>query len=121
MAEFVQFTLDDGAVVMFESAESDLVSLRGGEPDVAEGGMLTSRLRAVAQAAEEVATTLRSSLTPDEVCLQFGLKVSGEVNWWFFAKAQSEGTISVSLKWAADSAGKSEGKSTGKPGQSGGQ
>jgi hypothetical protein len=33
------------------------------------------------------------------VSLEFGLKVSGEVNWWFFAKAQGEGTIKVTLKW----------------------
>ena len=38
MAEFVQFTLDDGSVVMFESAESDLVAQHGGEPEVREGG-----------------------------------------------------------------------------------
>ena len=35
--------------------------------------------------------------------LEFGLKVSGGVNW-FFAKAQGEGTIKVTLKWAGNSA-----------------
>jgi hypothetical protein len=38
-------------------------------------------------------------LTPDEIKLEFGIKVSGEVNWWFFAKNKAEGTISVSLTW----------------------
>jgi hypothetical protein len=104
MAEFVRFTLDDGSVVMFESAESDLVALHGGQPDVSDGGRLTARLQGVAEAAEEVAGSLRSRLVPDEVSLEFGLKVSGEVNWWFFAKAQSEGTIKVTLKWAANAA-----------------
>ena len=112
MAEFVQFTLDDGAVVMFESAESDLVSLRGGQPEVIEGGKLTGRLQAVAEAAEQVAATLRSRLTPDQVSLEFGLKVSGEVGWWFFARAQSEGTINVTLTWAADNSMASEGTQT---------
>ncbi len=37
---------------------------------------------------------------PDQVSLEFGLKVSGEVNWWFFAKSQAEGTIRVTLTWA---------------------
>jgi hypothetical protein len=34
-----------------------------------------------------------------------GLKVSGALSWWFFAKAQSEGTIKVTLKmeWEPDS------------------
>jgi hypothetical protein len=98
----VEFRLDDGSQVVFESAEADLVALHGGQPDVREGGKLTERLHVVAQAAEEVAGSLRSRLTPDEVSLEFGLKVSGELGWWFFAKAQSEGTIKVTLKWAGN-------------------
>ena len=103
MAEFVRFTLDDGSQVLFESAESDLVALHGGPPDVLDGGKLTARLKAVAEAAEEVAGSLRARLVPDEVSLEFGLQVSGGVNW-FFAKAQGEGTIKVTLKWAGNSA-----------------
>ena len=96
MAEFVRFTLDDGSQVLFESAESDLVALHGGSPDVCDGGKLTARLQGVAEAAEEVAGSLRARLVPDEVSLEFGLKVSGGVNW-FFAKAQGEGTIKVTV------------------------
>ena len=103
MAEFVRFKLDDGSEVIFESAESDLVALHGGPPDVREGGRLTERLQGVAEAAEEVAGSLRARLVPDEVSLEFGLKVSGGVNW-FFAKAQGEGTIKVTVKWAGNSA-----------------
>ena len=103
MAEFVRFTLDDGSVVLFESAESDLVALHGGPPEVRDGGKLTARLQGVAEAAEEVAGSLRSRLVPDEVSLEFGLKVSGGVNW-FFAKAQAEGTIKVTVKWAGNPA-----------------
>jgi hypothetical protein len=103
MAEFVRFTLDDGSEVLFESAESDLVALHGGAPEVRDGGKLTERLRGVAEAAEEVAGALRARLVPDEVSLEFGLKVSGGVNW-FFAKAQGEGTIKVTLKWAENPA-----------------
>jgi hypothetical protein len=99
MAEFVRFTLDDGSEVFFESAEGDLVQLHGGEPEVADGGRLQTRLEAVSAAAQQVAESLRSRLRPDEVELTFGLKVSGEVNWWFFAKNQAEGTITVALKW----------------------
>ena len=60
---------------------------------------LSARLEPVAAAASQVAESLRSRLTPDEVALEFGLKVSGEVNWWFFAKNQAEGTIKVTLNW----------------------
>ena len=104
MAEFVRFTLDDGSEVLFESAESDLVALHGGGlPEVRDGGKLTAQLQGVAEAAEEVAGSLRARLIPDEVSLEFGLKVSGGVNW-FFAKAQGEGTIKVTLKWAGATA-----------------
>ena len=104
VAEFVRFTLDDGSQVLFESAESDLVALHGGgQPEVREGGMLTARLQEVAEAAEEIAGSLRARLAPDEVSLEFGLQVSGGVNW-FFAKAQGQGSIKVTVKWAGNSA-----------------
>jgi hypothetical protein len=99
VAEFVRYTLDDGSEVVFESAESNLVQLHSGQPDVVDGGPLHSRLGAVAAAAEHVAGSLRSQLQPEEIELEFGLKISGEVNWWFFAKNQAEGTIKVTLKW----------------------
>jgi hypothetical protein len=101
MAEFVRFTLDDGSAVLFESTESDLVELHGGQPDVRQCGRLTEQ--GVAEAAEQVARSLRSRLAPDEVSLEFGLKVSGEVNW-FFANAQGEGAIKVTLRWAGNAA-----------------
>ena len=50
MAEFVRFTLDDGSEVLFESAESDLVALHGGAPELRDGGKLTARLQEVAGA-----------------------------------------------------------------------
>jgi hypothetical protein len=104
MAEFVRFTLDDGSDVMFESAESDLVAQHGGQPDVREGGRLAERLQGVAEAGEQVAESLRSRLAPDAVSLEFGLKVSGEVNWWFFAKSAGEGTVKVTLRWPGNTA-----------------
>jgi hypothetical protein len=116
MAEFVRFTLDDGSEVLFESAESDLVTLHGGQLDVVPGGKLTARLQGVAEAAEEVAGSLRSRLVPDEVSLEFGLKVSGGVNW-FFAKAQSEGTIKVTLKWAGAAAAAAQHETEPDPGK----
>jgi len=103
VAEFVRFTLDDGSKVLFESAESDLVALRGGQPEVVPDGRPTAPLRGVAEAAEEVGGSLRSRLVPDEVSLEFGLKVSGGANW-FFAKAQGDGAIKVTVKWAGTAA-----------------
>jgi hypothetical protein len=100
VAEFVRFELEDGTEVLFESAESDLVALHSGEPEVRDGGRLEDRLAAVSAAAEQVSRSLRSRLAPDEVTLEFGVKVGGELNWWFFAKSQAEATINVRATWS---------------------
>jgi Trypsin-co-occurring domain 1 len=107
VAEFVKFVLDDGSEVFFESAESDLVALHSGEPVVVDGGRLQARLESVGHAAGQVAESLRARLAPDEVALEFGLKVSGEVNWWFFAKNQAEATMNVTLTWKQPDGGDS--------------
>jgi hypothetical protein len=39
----------------------------------------------------QVSKGLRERLTPEEIELEFGVKVSGEVGWWFFAKASDTG------------------------------
>lgn len=110
MVDFVKYELDDGTDVYFEAAEASLVSLRGGgEPDVVAAGRLGDRLGQVAGAAEEVAKSLRSRLTPDEIRLEFGVKIAGEVNWWFFAKSQGESTLNVTLTWQNSNTAPAEG------------
>jgi hypothetical protein len=99
MAEFVKYQLDDGSEVFFEAAEGSLVTLRGGDADVVDAGKLGHRLNQIADAAEEVSKGLRARLAPEEIELEFGVKVSGEVGWWFFAKASGEAAINVTLTW----------------------
>jgi hypothetical protein len=67
-----------------------------------EGGRSTNRLQGIAEASEQVVGSLQSRLGPEEVGLEFGLEVSGAVNWWFFAMAHSPGTIKVTLRWAGN-------------------
>jgi hypothetical protein len=99
MADFVKYELDDGSEVYFESAEASLVSLRGGDAEVTDAGKLGDRLSHIAAAAEQVSKELRKRLAPEEIALQFGVKMSGEVGWWFFAKASGEASINVTLTW----------------------
>ena len=49
MADLVEYRLDDGSTVLFESAQASLVSLHGGDPDVKDGGRLSDRLSAIAK------------------------------------------------------------------------
>ena len=99
VADFVKYQLADGSEVFFETAEASLVSQRGGTADVVDAGKLGDRLGHIAAAADEVSKGLRERLAPEEIELEFGVKISGEVGWWFFAKASGEASINVTLRW----------------------
>jgi hypothetical protein len=107
MADFVKYELADNSVVFFESAEASLVSERGGPADVVDAGKLGDRLSGIAAAASQVSKELRERLEPEEIELEFGVKVSGEVGWWFFAKASGEAAINVTLTWRKPAEGPS--------------
>ena len=99
MADLVGYELEVVSRMLFESAEASLVSLHGGDPDVKDGGRLADRLSSIAKTAGQVAAAMRESAGPDELALELGVKVAGEVNAWFFAKQQAEATIIVTLTW----------------------
>ncbi len=102
MADFVRYELEDGTEVYFETAESSLVSKRSDTPEVTQAGRLGDRLHEIAAAAAEVSAGFRERLGPDELELTFGVKVSGKVNFWFFARADGESTMQVKLTWKSD-------------------
>jgi hypothetical protein len=101
VADFVSVTLDDGSEVLFESAESDLVALHGGEPEIVSAGTV-GRLAAIAEATGQLHKSLQA-LNPDELQLEIGVGLSGEVGW-FFAKSSMEGSLKVTLTWKASEA-----------------
>ena len=97
VADFLRVTLD-GTEVLIQSAESDLVRLHGGEPEVRTVEAAGEQLQTIAVVAERVATKLREKLAPDELQLEVGVGLSGEVGW-FFAKSHAEATLNVTLTW----------------------
>ena len=115
MAEFVAVPVEpkdqehaadeqDRPVVLFETAESDLVQLHGGAPDVQ--GMAVSavgRLEAIADAAEEVYRSVKDRLGPDKVEMEISVGLSGEVGW-FVAKSSATGGLKLTLTWEPDKA-----------------
>jgi hypothetical protein len=108
VAEFVKVPVEAGpgggdrgsAVVLFETAESDLVSLhRGGRPDVEElAEDAAGRLGAIADAAEQVYRSVADRLHPDRVELELSVGLSGEVGW-FVAKSSATGGLKLKLAW----------------------
>ena len=118
MADFVAVPVETGgpgagtegaprSVVLFEAAESDLVALHGGAPEVrGMAGSAAGRLEAIADAAEEVYRSVRDRLGPDKVEMEIAVGLSGEVGW-FVAKSSVSGGLKLTLTWqpAKESAG----------------
>jgi hypothetical protein len=101
VADFLRVELEDGSVALFEAAESDLVSLHSGRPEVEDAVEATmERLEGVAQAAAAMAKKLRDTVRPDEISLEVAVGLSGEVGW-FFAKSTASGSVKLTLKWAS--------------------
>lgn len=95
--DVIRYTLDDGAVVAFE------IDAASGYRPAGAGDVLTRVRDAAApavEAARVVAEQVRTA-APDEVEVKFGIKVSGEANWWV-AKAATEATFEVTLTWKAE-------------------
>jgi hypothetical protein len=98
MTDFLELKLDDGTEVLFQTAESDLVRNHGGEVIVDKTTAAMSRIEAIAKATESVCTSFREKLAPDELTMEIGIGLSGEVGW-FFAKSEVEASLKVTVTW----------------------
>jgi hypothetical protein len=98
MADFVQVDIGDGTEVLFEAAESDLVSAHGAGAEVKRLGQETGRLEDIAAAAQQVCISMRQRMSPDELQLEIGVGLSGEVGW-FFAKSSLDASLKVTATW----------------------
>jgi hypothetical protein len=98
MADFVEVTLDDNTKVLFQTVESDLVRDHGGPPVIERVDAAMDQLEAIATATQRVCRSFQQKMRPDEIALEVGVGLSGEVGW-FFAKSQMEGTLKVLLTW----------------------
>ncbi|KUN83686.1 hypothetical protein AQJ66_17835 [Streptomyces bungoensis] len=119
MSRLVEFTTEEGAVVVVETADAvtgtRLVS-RGEGPsaqtartfETFEGAL--DGVRAAAQSALRVFRD--GSLRPDSVELEFGVKLSAEAGA-VIAKGAAEGQLTVRLSWAPASTGQAPVSSTG--------
>lgn len=87
--------------MVFETTEHSLVSQRGGQAKLIDGGELEQRVAPIARTAEAIARGLREKLQPDEIEVNLGVKISGRVNWWFIASNAGEAAITVTLRWNA--------------------
>jgi hypothetical protein len=98
--DFVSMTLTDGSQVLFQSEESDLVEMHSATAEVVPLNMAAGRLETIAKAAQQMCESLRTQMGPDEVQLEMGVAISGEMGW-VFAKSTASGSLKVTLTWKA--------------------
>lgn len=101
MADFVTVVFEDGAEVMFQSAEGDLVNPHGGAPVIERYEASMDALGALARSTQQMAAKFAQATKPDEIALEIGIGLSGEVGW-FFAKSEMEASLKLTLTWKAD-------------------
>ena len=94
MSSVVGYQLDDDTVVRFEYDPEPGFDQAGPQEIV---GQLREAIEPALAGAQLVMDRARS-MSPDEVEVKFGLKVSGQMNWWV-AKAATDGNFEVTLKW----------------------
>ncbi|MGW3357424.1 CU044_2847 family protein [Streptomyces bungoensis] len=108
MSRLVEFTTEEGAVVVVETADAPaggnrLVS-RGEGPAAQTARTFTTfegALDGVRAAAQSALRVFRDgSLRPDSVELEFGVKLSAEAGA-VIAKGTAEGQLTVRLSWAS--------------------
>jgi len=96
----VGFTLEDGTVVRFE-VEAGSGFGPAGADEIA--GKLADAAAPLVAGARVLLDKVRA-MSPDEVEVKFGVKVTGTAHW-LIAKAATEGNFEVTLTWKGDKTG----------------
>jgi len=101
----VEFELKDGSPVYVEVEEeipAGFQKTKRGDEDKEEpkkAGPFKDALDRIKPAAEMVVDAFREFNRPDEIAVEFALKVSGKANVFVFS-SDTEATFKVVLKWA---------------------
>ncbi|AKJ13384.1 hypothetical protein ABB07_26150 [Streptomyces incarnatus] len=105
MGRLLEFTTEDGAVVVVESGEpgtgTRLVGRGGTGPAAQASSTFEGALDGVRSAAQSALRVFRDgSLRPDSVELEFGVKLTAEAGA-VIAKGAAEGQLVVRLAWSS--------------------
>jgi hypothetical protein len=103
VAEIVRFEVGKGSVLVETEEDTFGVQLmsRGADGVVEAGRRLEDALASVRDAASASLKVL-STLSPDAMEIEFGIKLAGEAGA-LIAKASTEGHFTVKLSWTPDS------------------
>jgi hypothetical protein len=118
MPHYVEFTTEDGATILVETAEEETY-----QPGVVKAGLKEKAQEAVSQAKtsfEDGLEVIRHNADafikkvrglpdpPDKVEVTFGLKATGELGNFAVAKAGAEASYTVTLKWKRETGRKAK-------------
>jgi hypothetical protein len=105
MARFVRMLLDDGSTVLFEETGPAIPDLASPPAGARAQGMPipVAQLEPLAKAAAAMCATVRQQVSSDEISLELGAALSGEVGW-FIAKSSLQATVKLTLTWRNDQA-----------------
>ena len=98
-SQVVKYQLDDSTFAAFEF-EPGSGFHQAGVKEFA--GQVSKAVEPAVRAAGVVLEKVKE-IKPDEIEVRFGVKVTGEASW-VVAKAATEGSFEISLKWSPDSA-----------------
>lgn len=103
MKQLVEFPLEDGTSILVEVDEPETPGVvragRGGELIEKVQHTFGESLERIKPAAETIISKLRTlSLTPDQIDVEFGVKLSAEAGA-FFASASTEANFVIKLSW----------------------
>ncbi len=100
MKNILEFELDGQLICIqgAEEAESRLRSSRGDEDETPVPRELRGVFAKIAPVGNALLDSLKDINTPDEINLEFGVKLGGKTGI-IFAAAETEATFKVSITW----------------------
>ncbi|MFG1696740.1 CU044_2847 family protein [Nonomuraea sp. NPDC049309] len=123
MTELVRWELEDGGTVLVESGSGEETDGGWESAGIGAGTLRQAKLRleeSLSDVRDAAAAALRTfrdlPIGPDEVELEFGVKLQAEVGA-VVAKGKTEGQLVVRLRWQASD--RSDGQAPGPTGQNG--
>lgn len=111
MSKFVEFPLAGGGVIVIEAADEKKAGSSGFMRGEAGGAEAADKAQAsfeasfeqIRQSADAIITKLSDlSHKPDEVEINFGLRVSAELGQLVVAKSGSDSNYGVTLRWRSE-------------------
>lgn len=101
--DVVGFELPDGGMAFFETTPAPTIrDAARGVVEPADSAKIADVLGSLTRTAELIMASMKAA-GPDELTVQFGVKISAELGLPFISKGAADSNINVTLKWSKTS------------------